>query len=127
MEKFIGAAVFVTVAASVIVSFEDQAYAQRSAGFTPCGNAQTLVASATSVAVTLNSCGPTVLVWNVSAIEAFITISNVSATASTSTSLSIPGNTFIALNGSQFAGLFLSSVTATATTVLRIQSGYALQ
>jgi hypothetical protein len=94
-------------------------YAQQ--GITPCASA-TLSVSGTSSNVQLSACGETALLWNVGTQELFYTIGAASNTAATTSSNSLPGNSFVVLNVSN-AKLYLAAITATSTTNLRITQG----
>jgi hypothetical protein len=102
--------------------------AQNVHGFTPCtagAGAQTISASGTSSGVTLSTCGPSALLFNVGTQEAFYLLSS-NNTAATTSDFSIPGNSYILLTvpnaGSTY---YLTAITATSTTTIRISQGYA--
>lgn len=103
--------------------------AQEQHGFTPClasAGAQTMSVSNTSSNIQLAVCGPNVLVFNITAQEAFYNLGSTSATAATTSSFSIPGNSYILLTVPTGAtGYYLAAITATSTTTLRISQGIA--
>lgn len=97
------------------------------AGITPCSpNSLSVTASSSNVA--LSSCGPVVIVYNISAQEAFYKLgatSSVAATTTVTDSFSLPGNAFVVLQVSAIAPGFIAAITATSTTTLRIVQGWA--
>lgn len=111
---------------SFVLAFLPPAVAQQQHGFTPClasAGAQTISASNISSGVTLSSCGPNVIIFNISSQEAFYNLSSTDAAATTS-DYSIPGNSYINLVVPN-AGVtyYLTAITAANTTTLRISQG----
>jgi hypothetical protein len=90
------------------------------AGITVC-SANTISVSNSSSAITLSSCGPVVIIYNITSQEAFY---NTGATATTS-NYSIPGNSYVVLQVPQANPGQLSAITASSTTTLRIVQGIA--
>jgi hypothetical protein len=105
------------------------AHAQEQHGFTPCtasAGAQTLSVSGTSSNVQLATCGPNVMLFNITSQEAFYNLGSTSSTAATTSSFSIPGNSYIVLTvPNATVGYWLAAITATSTTTLRISQGIA--
>jgi hypothetical protein len=105
------------------------AVAQEQHGFTPClasAGAQTLSVSSSSSNIQLATCGPNVMLFNITAQEAFYNLGSASSTVATTSSFSIPGNSYIILtvpNGA--TGYYLAAITATSTTTLRVSQGIA--
>lgn len=111
------------------------AYAQQ-AGISACAGG-TLAVTGTSGNVLLATCGPVVIVYNITSQEAFYNTGATSATAATAQSTSttapvngngansIPGNSFVTLNIGNLANTWLAAITASSTTTLRIVQGYA--
>lgn len=106
------------------------------AGISVCAGG-TLAVTGSSANVQLSTCGPVIIIYNITSQEAFYaygTTSTTAATAQTSSTAtpiagtySLPGNSFITLNiGNLAAGVYLAAITATSTTTLRIVQGYAL-
>lgn len=100
--------------------------AQYMAGLSPC-SANSISVSGTSGNVQLSTCGPVILLWNITSQELFYNFGTASTTAATTSNYSIPGNSFIVINlpNAQAAGYYLAAITATSTTTLRITQGYA--
>lgn len=104
------------------------------AGIAVCAGG-TLAVTGSSANVQLSTCGPVVIVYNISSQEAFYAVGSTSSIAATSQSSSttapaantnsIPGNSFVTLNVSNLAASWLAAITATSTTTLRIVQGYA--
>lgn len=101
-------------------------------GFTPCvlGNAGsppvTLSVSNTSSNVQLAVCGPTVILMNITSQEAFFNLGSTSSVTATTSSFSLPGNSFIQLTVPTGAiGYYLAAITSTSTTTIRILQGIA--
>lgn len=95
-------------------------------GFTECFSTS-LAVVATSSNVQLQSCGPTVIVWNVGTSEVFIANGSTSATAAATTAgrgnQSVPPGTGIVINVGNGPS-WLAGITADgATSTLRISSG----
>ena len=94
-------------------------------GIIPCAGtagAQNLSVSNSAASIQFSNCGPTALVWNVGSQEVFYLVSSAGTAAVASTGYSIPGNSFVVLN----VGLgqyYLSAITATSTSTLRITQG----
>jgi hypothetical protein len=91
-------------------------------GLTPCASASLSVSGTTSN-TQLSTCGPTVLLINITSQEAFYNLGAASNTAATTSNYSLPGNTSVVLNVGQ-AGLYLAAITATSTATLRIVQGW---
>lgn len=106
------------------------------AGISACAGG-TLAVTNASANVLLASCGPVVIVYNITSQEAFYNIGTSSAVTASSQSTSttaptnangsnsIPGNSFVTLNISNLATAYLAAITASSTTTLRIVQGYA--
>jgi hypothetical protein len=107
------------------------ALAQQQHGFNPCvasAGAQTISVTSTSSNVHLSVCGPNVLLFNITSQEAFYQLGPASSTAATTSSFSIPGNSYIMLtvpNPSGGSGYYLAAITSASTTTLRISQGTA--
>jgi hypothetical protein len=103
------------------------------AGLTPCAGG-TLAVTGTSANVLLSTCGPVVILYNITSQEAFYTTgatSGAAATAQTSSTAapaantySVPGNTYAVVDLTGPTS-YLAAITATSTTTLRIVQGYA--
>lgn len=91
-------------------------------GFDPCASAS-LSVSGTSANTQLSTCGPTVVIWNIGAQEAFIALGTASNTVATSASVSIPSGTGTVVQAG-LIGQYLAAITATGTTTLRISQGF---
>ena len=105
-----------------------QASAQHPAGFAPCVNATgafTIAVTGTSGNQLLSTCGPSVLLSNVGTQELFYQLGTTSATAATTSSYSLPGNTFILLTVPNLTPTYVAAITSTSTTTLRISQGTA--
>jgi hypothetical protein len=100
------------------------ANAQQLAGITPC-SANSLAVTSSSGNVALNACGPTVIVYNISAQEAFYNLVTSAAGTATTSNYSLPGNTFVVLQIAQGTAAWLAAITATSTTTFRIVQGRA--
>lgn len=92
-------------------------------GISPCA-AESLSVSGSSNNVLLSTCGPVVIVYNITSQEAFYNLGSTSSTTAATTNFSIPGNSFVTLNVNT-QGWYLAAITASATTTLRIVQGYA--
>lgn len=104
--------------------FSSAALAQT--GITPCGTAATLSVTGTSSNVQLSACGGTVLLWNISAQEAFYNFGTLSTVTAATSNWSLPGNSSVVLNlGTNRP--YLAAITATSTTTLRITQGIAVR
>ena len=93
-------------------------------GIIPCSGtagAQTISVSNSAASIQFSNCGPTALVWNVGSQEAFYLVSS-AGTAATTSSYSIPGNSFVVLNIG-YAQYYLSAITSSSTTTLHITQG----
>jgi len=116
------------LATFLFLSFTAIAGAQDVKGFTPCTasqGAQTISVSGSSSGVTLSACGPSVLLFNIGTQEAFYLLSS-SNTPATTSSFSIPGNSYILLTVPNLgATYYLNAITATSTTTLRVSQGSA--
>lgn len=104
------------------------ARAQVAHGFTPCltaGQPGSLSATVASSNVQLSRCGPTVILYNITSTEAFYNLGQTSTTVATTSSASIPGNTYVVLNvpNQQAAGIFIAAITAGGATTLRVVQG----
>jgi hypothetical protein len=86
--------------------------------------ASSLAVSGASNNVLLSTCGPTVILFNVTSQEAFFTTGTTSATAATTSSYSIPGNAYIVISIS-LTTTYLAAITSTSTTTIRILQGWA--
>lgn len=109
------------LAAGLVLAALASAWAQ-SVGILPC-SAASLSVTGTSSNVQLSKCGPTALIFNIGAQEAFYTFGGTSALAvATTSNYSIPGNSFqqvsVGTNGD-----WIAAITATSTTTLRIVQG----
>jgi hypothetical protein len=98
-------------------------------GFAPgAGNActQSISVSGTAASIQFNKCGPSVLLENVGSQEAFYLLSS-NNTAATTSSFSIPGNSWqmLTIPDQGATQWYLSAITATSTTTLRALQGYA--
>ena len=93
------------------------------AGISPCA-AESLAVTGTTGNVQLSVCGPVVILYNITAQEAFYNYGAASSTAATTAGYSLPGNTFVVLNVNTVGG-YLAAITATSTTTIRIVQGYA--
>lgn len=93
------------------------------AGISPCANS-TISVTVASSNVHLSTCGSVVLLWNTTSQEAFYAYGSASNTAATTSSYSLPGNSFVVLNLG-VSGLYLAAITASSTTTLRITQGQA--
>jgi hypothetical protein len=114
------------------------AFAQSAqAGISPCGGG-TLAVTNSSANIKLSTCGPVVILYNITSTEAFYgfgATSSATATAQSSSSAtpvansySLPGNTFVVLNlptASGEAAGYLAAITGSSTTTIRIIQGYA--
>lgn len=100
------------------------AFAQQNSGISPCTTdpPASLSVGVTSTNVQLSTCGPTVIVLNITSQEVFFKLGNTNAVTAATTSNSLPGNTFIVLsvptNGQWFA-----AITASSTSTLRFIQG----
>jgi hypothetical protein len=96
------------------------------AGITPCA-ANTLSVSGTTSNVQLSTCGPVVILYNITSQEMFYNWGAASNTAATTSNYSLPGNQYVVLNlgGAGAAALYLAGITGSSTTTLRIVQGYA--
>ena len=93
-------------------------------GITPCTPAASISVSNSSNNTQLSVCGDTVILYNITSTEAFYAYGAASNTAATTSSFSLPGNSFIVLNlGS--SPLYLAAITASSTTTIRIVQGRA--
>ena len=93
------------------------------AGISPCA-AETLSVSGTSSNVQLSTCGPVVILYNITSQEAFYNYGAASTTAATTSNYSLPGNTFVVLNINTIGG-YLAAITGSSTTTIRVVQGYA--
>jgi hypothetical protein len=104
------------------------------AGISACAGG-TLAVTSSSANVQLSTCGPVVIVYNITSQEAFYAFgatSSAAATAQTTSTAapiagtySLPGNSFVTLNISNETAAYLAAITASNTTTLRIVQGYA--
>lgn len=129
LRKFLAALLF-------CFAFAVPLHAQQ-AGISACAGG-TLAVSSSSSNVLLASCGPVVIIYNISSQEAFYAVGLTSALAATAQTTSttaptnnngansIPGNSFVTLNVGNLTTAYLAAITATSTTTLRIVQGYAL-
>ena len=104
----------------LLASWSAQAAPQ---GIIPC-SAQTISVSNSSSSVQLSNCGGTVLLWNISSQEVFYTWGLAPNTAATTSSYSLPGNSFVVLNLG-LAQYYLAAITGSSTSTLRITQGVA--
>jgi hypothetical protein len=106
------------------------------AGISSCAGG-TLAVTSSSANVLLSTCGPVVIVYNISSQEAFYAFGTASTTVATAQTTStaapiagtysLPGNNFVTLNISNLGtAAYLAAITATSTATLRIVQGYAL-
>jgi hypothetical protein len=105
-----------------------RANAQHPAGFAPCVNATgafTIAVTGSSANQLLTHCGPSVLLMNIGTQELFYQIGTTSSTAATTSSYSLPGNSYILLTVSQIGTTYIAAITSTSTTTLRISQGTA--
>jgi hypothetical protein len=105
-----------------------KASAQHPTGFAPCVNATgafTIAVTGSSANQLLTTCGPSVLLANVGTQELFYQLGSTSSTTATTSSYSLPGNTFILLIIPQITPTYVAAITATSTTTLRISQGNA--
>jgi hypothetical protein len=100
------------------------AQAQQLAGITPCAP-KSLSVTTSSGNVALDTCGPTVIVYNISTQEAFYNLVTSAAGTATTSSYSLPGSTFVVLQIAQGTPTWLAGITATSTTTFRIVQGRA--
>lgn len=114
---------FIT-ALGLFVLMADTAFAQY-AGLTPCGQASRSVSSS-SANVVLPSCGPTIILYNITSQEAYYNIGSSSSIAATTSSYYIPGGGFVVL---QQPGIgttwYLAGITPTSTTTFKAVVGAA--
>ena len=107
------------------------ASAQSPTGITPCtGNPPGAIAVNTgSQNVQLSNCGPTLIVYNISAVEVFYVIGSASSTVATVSSNPLPGNTFVVLNvpgqPGSVPGWYFAVITATGTSSVQFVQGRA--
>jgi hypothetical protein len=90
-------------------------------GFRAC-NAATISATAVSSNVQLNTCGATVILYNITAVEAFYVVGATSATTATTSNFSIPGNSFVQI-AVPTNGDWIAAITAAGSTTLRVSQG----
>lgn len=106
------------------------------AGISTCAGG-TLAVTGSSSNVQLATCGPVVIVYNITSQEAFYNYGSASNTAATSQitsttaptngngAFSLPGNSFVTLNIGNLTTAYFAAITPTSTTTLRIVQGYA--
>lgn len=83
-----------------------------------------LSVSGTTSNVQLKTCGPTVIVYNITSQEVFYTIGSASSTVATTSSNSLPGNTYVVLVvPTASPGYYFAAITATSTSTLRFVQG----
>ena len=116
--------------AAIILFAAIPANAQQSNGFTPCKTSAqpgSLSVSGTSSNELLSTCGPSVIIYNITSQEAFYELGSNSSTTATTSSPSIPGNTFVILSVpfGQGTVAYLAAITASSTTTLRVVQGSA--
>lgn len=117
------------VAAWLIAS---PAWAQSTAGMSPCNPTATksLSVSGTSSEVQIPNCSTsrpatTVIVYNVGSQEAFYRINtSAGSTAATTAAFSLPGLTYVRL-AVPAGGGYIAAITASSTTTLRLVPGNA--
>lgn len=120
------------VAFTLLFSIDAQA---QQAGISSCAGG-TLAVTNSSANVLLSTCGPVVIIYNITSQEAFYAFGAASTTAATAQSgstaapvagsYSLPGNSFVTLNISNLTAAYLAAITGSSTTTLRIVQGYAL-
>jgi hypothetical protein len=104
------------------------ASAQYLTGFSPCVNATgafTIAVSSVSANQKLATCGPSVLLLNVGTQELFFQLGTTSAVTATTSSYSLPGNSYILLTVPPLNTNYVAAITSTSTTTLRISEGSA--
>lgn len=94
------------------------------AGLTPCGQASRTVSTSTAN-VQLPSCGPTVILYNITSQEAYYNIASASTTTATTSSYYIPGGGFVVLQQPAGTGWYLAGITPTSTTTFKAVVGAA--
>ncbi len=122
----------IIVAAVAAWFLASPAWAQQSAGMSPCNPTATksLSVSSSSSEVQIPNCGTntpakTVIVYNVGSQEAFYRINTAaSGTAATTAAFSLPGLTYVRL-AVPTGGGYLVAITASSTTTLRLVPGTA--
>lgn len=104
------------------------ASAQQQHGFNPCtvaAGAQSMSVTTTTSNVQLTTCGPNLLVFNITSQEAFYAIGKTSSTTATTGSFSIPGNSYIMLSVPSGTAYWFAAITGSSTTTLRLSQGIA--
>ena len=111
----------IIAALGILISLAGGANAQY-AGLTPCIPKSLAVTSSTAN-VQLGTCGPTIILYNISSQEAYYNYGSTSAVTATTSSYYIPGGGFIVLNLP--AGSWLAGITPTSTTTFKVVQGAA--
>jgi hypothetical protein len=93
-------------------------------GFATCA-AHSLSVTGSSGNVQLSNCGPSVILMNITAQEAFFNVGQASTTAATTSDYSIPGNPYLTITvpDESAAGWWVAAITPTSTTTIRMIEG----
>lgn len=99
-------------------------FAQQNSGISPCTTdpPASLSVTTSSANVQLGTCGPTVVVLNITSQEVFFKLGATSAIIAATTSNSLPGNTFIVLSVPT-SGQWFAAITASGTSTIRFIQG----
>jgi hypothetical protein len=114
------------LAAALLVSSIPPAAAQTPSGLGLCSTdpPAALSVSVTSSNVQLGSCGPTVIVYNITSQEAFYKVGSSSSVTAAVTGNPLPGNTFVVLNvPTGRAAYWFAAITSSSTTTLQFVQG----
>lgn len=120
--------IFATLA--IWLALSAMAEAQQARGISPCVQSgsvpTTLAVTVTSANVQASTCGPTLIIMNITSQEAFINIGSASNTAATTSGWSVPGNSYVVIQvpTGGTAGWYLAAITGSSTTTLRLIQGW---
>lgn len=115
--KFVGLFLLVFLLQTQLVFAQTQ-----TSGLTPCSTGLSLSVGVVSSNTQLNTCGSSVIVWNIGTSEAFVNWGTLSTTTATATGWSVPAGTSVVLNTGR-AGLYLAAITSSSTTTIRLIRG----